>query len=113
VNDHLEPRRGAISAIQLLAAEEDEGPVGLPLAVRSGHLDVFAGIDENSFQDALETLQQNRPPLTTEDALAAVLRRFGVRAKTIPTHADIVAWHEKGWQLMEVHAGALHRSRPI
>lgn len=102
-----------IIAANLMADDEPDGPVGVPLGILEEHLEIFSGIDSAAFQTELERFTAARPFVTTEDALRAVLRGFGVRAKLIAEHLDLVAWNKAGWQLMEIHSGELSRSRPI
>ncbi|WP_424347330.1 hypothetical protein [Kocuria sp. CH-021] len=85
-----------VVAARLMADPELDGPVGVPLAVLDEHLERFTA---------------DRPFLTTEDALRAVLRDSGVRAKLAPAHLCIVGWSEDGGQLMEIHPNCLSRSR--
>ena len=112
MSEHQSGTDDAVAA-QLMADPELDGPVGVPLAVLDEHLVRFAAIDPAAFHEALERFTSARPFLTTEDALRAVLRDFGVRAKLTPAHFSIVTWHEQGWQLMEVHPSDLSRSRRI
>ncbi|WP_424348395.1 hypothetical protein [Kocuria sp. CH-021] len=103
----------AFVAARLMADPELDGPVGVSLAVLNEHLERFAAIDPAAFHEALGRFTAARPFLTNEDALRAVLRDFGVRAKITPAHLSIVGWHEDGWQLMEIHPDDLSRSRRI
>ena len=112
MSEHQSGTDDAVAA-QLMADPELDGPVGIPLAVLDEHLVRFAAIDPAAFHEALELFTAARPFVTTEDALRAVLRDFGVRAKLTPAHFSIVTWHEQGWQLMEVHPSDLSRSRRI
>lgn len=102
-----------VVAERLMADPELDGPVGVPLAVLEEHLERFNAIDPTTFHAALDRFAEGRPFITTEDALRAVLRSFGVRAKLIPAHLGIVEWHEQGWQLMEIHRTELNRSGRI
>jgi hypothetical protein len=51
--------------------------------------------------------------VTTEDALRAVLRGFGVRAKLIADHLDLMQGGEVCWQLMGIDPADLGQSRWI
>ena len=112
MSEHQSGADDALAA-RLMADPELDGPVGVPLAVLNEHLERFAAIDPAAFHEALERFTAARPFLTTEDALRAVLRDFGVRAKLTPAHLSIVGWSEDGWQLMEIHPDDLSRSRRI
>jgi hypothetical protein len=102
-----------VVAARLMADPEPDGPVGVPLAVLDEHLDRFAAINPAAFRQALERFTADRPFLTTEDALRAVLRDFGMRAKLTPAHLSIEGLGEDGWRLMEIHPDDLSRSRRI
>ena len=83
MSEHQSGADDALAA-RLMADPELDGPVGVPLAVLAEHLERFTAIDPAAFHEALERFAADRPFLTTEDALRAVLRDFGVRAKLTP-----------------------------
>jgi hypothetical protein len=53
----------------------------------------------------------DRPFLAVNDAMRAMLRSFGVRAKTPSEHANIFEWDEPGWQLVETDVTDLTQVR--
>ncbi|MEX5307570.1 hypothetical protein RF644_17635 [Kocuria sp. CPCC 205258] len=81
------------------------------LAIREDHLEAFWALDNAVFQNAVTDFITDRPFLTVDDAMRAVLRSFGVRAKTFPDHVDVVAWGEPGWQLVETDVTDLTQAR--
>jgi hypothetical protein len=95
----------------LLGADPMSEAVFAVLAIRGDHLEAFWALDNAVFQDAVTDFITDRPFLTVNDAMRAVLRSFGVRAKTFPDHVDVAAWGEPGWHLVETDVTDLTQAR--
>lgn len=83
--------------------EASQPPITTVLAIRDDHLDAFRTLDNEAFQTAFDEFTENRPFLTLDDALRAVLRSFGVRAKAVPDHHG-EDHHQPGWRMVMVDA---------
>lgn len=81
------------------------------LAIRDDHLEAFWALDNAAFQAAVTDFIADRPFLTVDDAMRAVLRSFGVRAKSLPEHVGLAEWDEQGWQLVETDVTDLTQAR--
>lgn len=85
--------------------------VSTVLAIHEGHLEAFWGLDNAAFQSAVTNFIVDRPFLTVDDAMRAVLRSFGVRTKSLPEHVNPAEWDEQGWQLLETDITDLAKAR--
>lgn len=84
------------------------------LGIRAGELETLRGIDNTTFQQAVDEFVSARPFLTVDDALRAVLRRFGVRAKLIPGHVEVAEqWAQEGWHVVEIDGDDIGRFEVI
>lgn len=81
------------------------------LAIRDDHMEAFWALDNAAFQVAVTDFIADRPFLTVDDAMRAVLRSFGVRAKSLPEHVGLAEWDEQGWQLVETDVTDLTQAR--
>lgn len=85
--------------------------VSAVLAICDDHLEAFWALDNAAFQSAVTGFIADRPFLTVDDAMCAVLRSFGVRAKSLPAHVGLAEWDEQGWQLVETDVTDLTQAR--
>jgi hypothetical protein len=81
------------------------------LAIREDDLEAFWGLDNSAFQSEVADFIGDRPFLTVDDAMRAVLRSFGVRARSLPEHVNIAEWGEQGWRLLETDITDLAEAR--
>ena len=81
------------------------------LAIRDDHMEAFWALDNAAFQVAVTDFIADRPFLTVDDAMRAVLRSFGVRAKSLPEHVTLSEWGEQRWQLVETDVTDLTQAR--
>jgi hypothetical protein len=105
--DYVQP----VEVDSLLGAEPMTEVVFAVLAIRDDHLESFWALDNTAFQAAVTDFIADRPFLTVDDAMRAVLRFFGVRAKSLPEHVNLTEWDEPGWQLVETDVTDLTRAR--
>ena len=95
----------------LLGSTATDETVSAVLAIRDDHLEAFWGLDNAAFQSEVANFIVDRPFLTIDDAMRAVLRSFGVRAKSLPEHVNPAEWDEPGWQLLETDITDLATAR--
>ena len=95
----------------LLGAAAKDEVVFTVLAIRDDHLKTFWALDNAAVQAAVTNFITDRPFLTVDDAMRAVLRSFGVRAKSLPSHVNPSEWDEQGWQLVETGVTDLTQAR--
>ncbi|GGG70605.1 hypothetical protein GCM10011374_38970 [Kocuria dechangensis] len=108
-SDYVQP----VDVEKLLGAVAPEEVVSAVLAIRQEHLETFWRVDNTAFQSAVTGFIADRPFLTVDDAMRAVLRSFGVRAKLLPDHAPLGHWDEQGWQLVETDVTDLSQARVL